>query len=172
MRTPQLLGTFALLLSLGASPLAAQHAQTREGFWFGAGMGFGSLGCDGCGGDRTGGASSRPSCPSVATKTCAPATGASMSSGTGRPKKKPSCNGWYKSENGVSLSQGSLAGAAYWYPSLASGFFAKGGVGYARLHADTGFAEDVQMLAGPGQGLSECLGFGAEPDRVCPLQPR
>ena len=94
MRTPRLLGTLALLLSLGASPLAAQHAQTRQGFWFGAGMGFGSLGCDGCGGDRTGGA---------------------------------------------------------------SGFFAKGGVGYARLHADTGIGSGstsgLGILAGVGYDL-------------------
>ena len=142
MRTPRLLGTLALLLSLGASPLAAQHAQTRDGFWFGAGLGVGSLGCDGCGGDRTNGAS-----------------GYLKLGGTLNPHVLlgVETNGWYKSESGVSLSQGSLTGAAYWYPSLSSGFFAKGGVGYARLHADTGFGSGSSsgfgILAGLGYDL-------------------
>src|SRR3990170_2157258 len=57
MRTSSWLLGLALVLSFGAAPLAAQHAQTRDGFWFGAGLGYGSLGCDGCGGDRTGGSS-------------------------------------------------------------------------------------------------------------------
>src|SRR5258705_5518637 len=40
--------------SVGVAPMFAQkHAQTRKGFWFNGGLGYGSLGCDGCGG-RTG----------------------------------------------------------------------------------------------------------------------
>jgi hypothetical protein len=142
MRTPGLLGTLAILLSLGASPVAAQHAQTREGFWIGAGMGVGSLGCEGCG-DRTNGAS-----------------GYVKLGGTLNPHLLlgVETNGWYKSESGVSVSQGSLAGAAYWYPSLTSGFFAKGGVGYARLHADAGIGGSASsngfgILAGLGYDL-------------------
>src|SRR6476646_4380130 len=42
-------------LALGMSALlpraasAQQHAQTREGFWFNGGLGYGSLGCQDCG---------------------------------------------------------------------------------------------------------------------------
>src|SRR2546422_7844495 len=43
-------------LSVGASPALAQHSQTRQGFWFDVGLGYGSLGCQGCSG-RTGGLS-------------------------------------------------------------------------------------------------------------------
>src|SRR3989442_7970449 len=43
-------------LSVGASPALAQHSQTRQGFWFNIGLGYGSLGCQGCSG-RTGGLS-------------------------------------------------------------------------------------------------------------------
>src|SRR5262245_16425238 len=41
-----------VIMSLaGASPVLAQkHSQTRKGFWFNGGLGYGSLGCDGCGG--------------------------------------------------------------------------------------------------------------------------
>ena len=31
-------------LGLAATPAAAQHAQTRQGFWAGVGMGWGSMG--------------------------------------------------------------------------------------------------------------------------------
>src|SRR5204862_6514026 len=42
-------------LSVGASPaFAQQNTQTRHGFWFNIGLGYGSLGCQDCGG-RTGG---------------------------------------------------------------------------------------------------------------------
>src|SRR5437762_10319408 len=48
-------------LSLGASPaFAQQNAQTRHGFWFNIGLGYGSLGCQDCGG-RTGGLRGGPS---------------------------------------------------------------------------------------------------------------
>ena len=139
MNTPRLFGTLGLLLSLAATPALGQHAQTREGFWFGVGMGVGSLGCSECGGDRTNGAS-----------------GYLKLGGALNPHLLlgVETNGWYKSESGVSLTQGNLSGAAYWYPSLNSGFFAKAGLGYAQLRADTGFGSwttsGFGVLAGLG----------------------
>jgi hypothetical protein len=139
MTTSRLFGTLTLLLSLAATPAAAQHAQTREGFWFGVGMGVGSLGCSTCGGDRTNGAS-----------------GYLKLGGTLSPHflLGVETNGWYKSESGVSLTHGNLSGAAFWYPSLTSGFFAKAGVGYAQLHANTslgsGTTSGFGVLAGLG----------------------
>src|SRR5262245_24263934 len=34
------------LCILAAAPVSAQHPQTRAGFWFNFGLGYGSLGCD------------------------------------------------------------------------------------------------------------------------------
>jgi hypothetical protein len=122
MRSCSWLVGLVLFLSIGAAPLSAQHAQTRDGFWFGAGLGYGSIGCDGCGGDRTGGSS-----------------GYLKLGGTVSPHLLlgVETNGWYKSEGGETLTQGNLSAAAYWYPSLNTGLFLKGGLGYARLSADT-----------------------------------
>ena len=44
----------ASMLMATSTPAAAQHPQTREGFWFNIGLGYGSPGCDGCG-SRLGG---------------------------------------------------------------------------------------------------------------------
>ena len=51
---------FVLATALAAASslsLVAQQSQTRDGFWFSLGMGYGSLGCFGCGGGRVGGRS-------------------------------------------------------------------------------------------------------------------
>lgn len=51
---------FVLATALAAASsvsLVAQQPQTRDGFWFSLGMGYGSLGCFGCGGGRVGGLS-------------------------------------------------------------------------------------------------------------------
>ena len=39
----------ALVALLVPSLLTAQRPQTRQGFWFNGGLGWGSAGCDGCG---------------------------------------------------------------------------------------------------------------------------
>src|SRR5688572_25144705 len=52
-----LAGVITLATLSLATPAAAQQAQTREGFYAGVGLGWGSMGlsCDGCDGvDRTG----------------------------------------------------------------------------------------------------------------------
>ena len=60
MGTLRATGFCALLTALLATSAFAQQAQTRQGFWVGGGMGYGSLGlsCEGCGDiDREGGLS-------------------------------------------------------------------------------------------------------------------
>jgi hypothetical protein len=123
----------ALILCVQAPAAQAQHTQSRQGFWFGVGMGVGSLGCDGCG-DRTSGAS-----------------GYLKLGGTVNQHVLLGfeSNGWYKDESGVTVTQGNFSGAVYWYPSAASGFFAKTGLGYSVLNVDTGF----------GNGSSTGFGF-------------
>ena len=47
---------FAVVASIAVSATSAfaQNAQIRDGFWFSGGLGFGTLGCDDCGGRTNG----------------------------------------------------------------------------------------------------------------------
>jgi hypothetical protein len=133
MGTLRATGFCALLAILLATTASAQQAQTRQGFWIGGGLGYGSLGCDGC--DRLGGAS-----------------GYLKLGGTLRQNILigVETNGWTKSEFGQRLTMGNMSGAAYWYPMTTNGLFVKGGVGYSVL--DDGFANEsgFGMIAGLG----------------------
>jgi hypothetical protein len=146
MRISTWLAPLALLLSIGATPAAAQHTQTRNGFWFGAGLGYGSLGCDGCAGDRTGGSSGYIKLGGTLNQ--------HLLLGV-------ETNGWYKSESGTTLTQGNVSGAAYWYPSATSGLFLKGGVGYAVLNADTFYGSGSTNGWGAIAGLGYDLRVGS-----------
>ena len=145
MGTLRATGLSALLTVLLASTSFAQQAQTRDGFWVGGGMGYGSLGlsCDGCGDvDRTGGMS-----------------GYAKLGGTLRPNilLGVEMNGWTKSESEGRVTMGNMSGAAYWYPMPTQGLFIKAGAGYSVLSADdgTGAAEDsgFGLLGGVGYDL-------------------
>src|SRR4051812_14377822 len=50
MRTLKVVSFCALLAAVLATSASAQQAQTRQGFWIGGGMGYGSMGisCSGC----------------------------------------------------------------------------------------------------------------------------
>jgi hypothetical protein len=129
-------------LSIAATPAAAQREQTREGFWAGIGMGWGSFGlsCDVCDDlGRTGSYS-----------------GYFKLGGTIRPNLLlgAEVNAWTKSEDGGSVDLGNASAAAYWYPMPQSGLFLKGGVGYSRMAADDGFVSASDngwgLLAGMG----------------------
>jgi hypothetical protein len=103
-----------MLTALLATSAFAQQAQTRQGFWVGGGMGYGSLGlsCDGCGSvDRTGGLSGYVE-----------------------------MNGWTKSEGTGRVTMGNMSGAAYWYPMPTQGLFLKAGAGYSVLAVDDGIS--------------------------------
>jgi len=110
-----------VLAVAGARPAAAQHPQTREGFWIGFGFGYGtadlksptldSLGATG----REGGATGFLKLGGTLSKSVL--LGGEV-------------NAWVKSESGVKTTLGNVSAAAYFYPAPASGFFLKGGVGY------------------------------------------
>lgn len=113
-------------LGLAAAPATAQNPQTREGFWVGFGLGWGSMGlhCDGCDGlDRSGSY-----------------TGYGKLGGTLLPNLLlgAETNGWSKSEDGVTVALANVSAAAYWYPMVQEGLFVKGGLGYSELSADEG----------------------------------
>jgi hypothetical protein len=118
------------LLMVGVATTTA--AQEKQGFVFGVGLGYGSLGagdCDGCGREssfsghlRAGGVLNQKLLLGVES------------------------TGWYKDTEGVALSTGTLTGSLYVYPSEKGGFFAKGGagLGYAGASAD-GFGSDSEF---------------------------
>lgn len=127
MGTLRTAGFCALLaLALASTASAQQAAQTRQGFWIGGGMGYGSMGlhCTGCTGvDRQGGLS-----------------GYIKLGGTLRENilLGVESNGWRKSEAGATVTMGNFSGAAYWYPMATQGLFLKGGVGYSIMRLDDG----------------------------------
>jgi hypothetical protein len=132
------IGFSAVLAVLLAGSASAQQAQARQGFWVGGGLGYGSLGCEGCT-DRTG-------APSGYLKL----------GGTLRENilLGVETNGWTKSEFGARLTMGNVSGAVYWYPMTTNGLFVKAGAGYSMLDVDTGVGSGSEsgfgMLGGVG----------------------
>jgi hypothetical protein len=126
----------AVVLATMSAGVAA--AQERSGFFFGIGAGYGSLGasdCDGCG--REGGFS-----------------GHLRLGGVLNPQLLlgVETTGWYKDQDGATLSNGTLTGNVYFYPSKTTGLFVKGGLGLGTTYAsvsgfgsntDTGFGWQV-----------------------------
>jgi hypothetical protein len=133
----------ALGLALGLAGAAeAQRPQTRQGFWIGFGLGAGSAGadCSVCTDEREIGLSGH--LRAGATVSPAFLLGAET-------------NGWVKSEGGVDQRIGALSATAYWYPSVAGGFYLKGGLGVMGYWVDDGFDE----LSAVGLGLQLGLGY-------------
>ncbi len=100
-----------------------RHPQTREGFWFNAGMGLGFAGCQGCVGTNAG------------------ASGGLSLGGTLNEKwlLGVGTSGWYKSyADGSTLSGGTTDARVRFYPSLNSGFFITGGLGLGHVTVGLG----------------------------------
>jgi hypothetical protein len=148
-------GFCALLAILLATTANAQQAQTRQGFWIGGGMGYGTMGlsCTGCADvGRTGGLS-----------------GYAKFGGTLRQNilLGVEMNGWTKSEGGGRVTMGNLSGAAYWYPMPTQGLFVKAGAGYANLRADDG----VNSASDGGLGILGGVGYDIRVARNLSITP-
>jgi Outer membrane protein beta-barrel domain len=155
MGTLRAIGFSAFFAVLLASSASAQQAQTRQGFWIGGGMGYGSfgLGCSTCGDlGRTGGLS-----------------GYAKLGTTLRPNilLGVEMNGWTKSEAGATITLGNLSGAAYWYPMATQGLFIKGGAGYSVLSADDGATSGSDS----GFGLLGGVGYDIRVGRNLSITP-
>lgn len=136
-RSISFLALTTLLLLPGT--LTAQHPNTREGFWFNIGAGYGSFGCDDCG-TRENGFSGQVSLGGTINK---------------KLLLGVSSNGWTKSESGVTLTMGSLAAAAKFYPSEIGAFHLTGGLGIATLDLGIrGFGNETET------GVAVLLGLG------------
>jgi hypothetical protein len=136
----------ALVLSLGSSPAMAQNSHSRSGFWFNVGLGAGSLGCDNCGGRETG------------------LSGGFSLGGTLSQKVLlgVGSTGWTKSQNGVTLTTGTLDARIRFYPSATGGFFLTGGLGVGSISADiAGLGSDSEIGVGVVLGLGIDIRVGS-----------
>lgn len=124
-----------------APPPEAQYPQTRQGFWFNIGFGYGSLGCDNCSG-REGGFTGGLSLGGTLSQKVLFGVGTA---------------GWSKSEGGATLTVGTLDARIRFYPSATGGFFLTGGLGVGTISA---------ALAGFGSssvtGVGVVLGLGID----------
>lgn len=138
----------ALAVALAPAAPAQGHPQTRQGFWIGFGLGYGSLSfsCSGCSGSE--GALS----------------GYLKLGGTLSPKLLigGETNGWTKSESGLTVTAGNASAAVYFYPAPASGFFLRGGLGLARASASGGGVSASQSGFGLVVGIGLDVRVGAK----------
>jgi hypothetical protein len=116
-------------LLLVSAPVAAQgKPQTREGVWFSAGLGVGTIGCSDCDGERETGLS-----------------GGLSVGGTITPRflLGVATTGFSKSLDGETLTTGTLEGRIRFYPWADKGFHINAGAGLATLsyagESDKGF---------------------------------
>lgn len=152
---------FALVaLAVVLTPVAVSaqgHPQTREGFWIGFGLGYGSLGfeCSGCGNDRVGGASGYLK------------MGGKLSD---KLLLGGESNAWTKDDAGTTVTAGNVSVVLYYYPSTTSGFFLRAGLGGASLDiegvgSETGggavFGLGYDVRVSPKMSLTPVLNFGA-----------
>ena len=128
----------ALILAGGVATAQAQESQPRQGFWFNGGFGYGSLGCDNCDG-REGGMSGGLSFGGTLSQKLLLAVGTT---------------GWARSEDGASLTVGTLDARLRFYPSEAGRFFLTGGLGFGSMRAALeGFGSETEIGVGAVLGL-------------------
>ena len=115
----------------------AQRAEVRQGFWFSGGLGYGSLGCDGCG-SREGGISGGLSLGGTITPRLLIGVGTSA---------------WTKTEQGARLTVDELDARVRFYPSRTGNFFVTGGIGYGEIRASAGGISATDTGAGAILGI-------------------
>lgn len=136
----------------GITPQQGPRPQTREGFWFNAGLGFGSAGCQTCFG-REGGASGGLSLGGTISDKVLLGVGTT---------------GWYKSVDGVTVNVGTLDARVRFYPSTRSGFSLTGGLGLGTVSLGVaGFGSESET----GVGLMFGLGWDIRVGRNVSLTP-
>jgi len=120
-----------VLAMLAVGLATSAKAQERKGFYFGVGMGYGSLGigCEGCqGAGRESGLSGHLRLGGTVSQ---------------HVQLGVESTGWYKSEQGAELNVGTLTGNIYVYPRATTPLFLKGGLGLGALtdgyDSQTGF---------------------------------
>ena len=135
------MAVFAIAAATVAGTAQAQrrapNASGREGFWISGGLGYGSLGCDGCD-SRTGGVS-----------------GGLALGGTISPHwlLGVGTSGWTKEEQGARLTVAEIDARVRFYPSATGGFFLTGGLGYGSITGSVGGFSSTENGAGAILGM-------------------
>lgn len=140
MRMRVMLTAVAVVLMTSAPAFAQTAAPTapeRNGFWFNAGFGYGSLGCDDCSGREGSG-------------TASIAFGGTINE---RFLLGIGINGWGKDILGETLSTGTFDFRVRFYPVRTSGFFVTGGVGAGGLSYGDQSETGVGVVIGLGWDL-------------------
>ena len=130
---------FLAFLTIPSLSSGQDRPQTREGFFIGAGLGWGSLGVSGEDG--------RESAGSGYLKLGGTLNDQVLLGGES--------NAWVKSEDGVTTTVGGLYGIIQFYLSSTSGFFLKGGAGFSSVEISL-FGLTVEET---GFGLIGGLGY-------------
>lgn len=125
-------------LAVSAASAQAQNGHIRDGFWISGGLGYGSLGCDGCG-SRTGSVSGDLSIGGTISPRFL------LGAGTAA---------WTKSEDGATLTVATLDARVRFYPSRSGGFFVTGGIGFGSMRGGVG------SISATETGVGTILGLG------------
>lgn len=150
----RLVMSLVLAAALVAVPQNA-HAQARDGFFIGLGIGGGSFGCSGCV-DRQSGVSGH------------------LKLGTTLNQQLllgVESTAWTKEESGARMTHANLSAIAQFYPAPASGFFLKGGIGVSTLEASAsggGFSFSARET---GLGLTAGLGYDVRVGNAFSVSP-
>ena len=126
MSTKKLVQFLAAMLAVAVTAASAQAQKPtpiRDGFWISGGLGYGSLGCDQCGGQRESGVSGDISLGGTISPRFLIGVGSSA---------------WSKSESGATMTVGTLDARVRFYPSTTGGFFVTGGIGLGQVRGDFG----------------------------------
>lgn len=144
IRSATFLGALlAVLVALPQGATAQGRPQTRQGFFIGFGLGVGSFGCEGCGSRETGGAGYLKLGGAVSPRLL---VGGEWSA-------------WTKEEGGARVTHANVSAIAQFYPSAASGFFLKGGLGFSRKEASASGGGFSFSAGESGLGLTAGLGY-------------
>ena len=115
----------------------AQTARARDGFWISGGLGYGSLGCDGCG-SREGGISGNLSLGGTISPRFLIGVGTA---------------GWTKSEQGARLTVAEIDARVRFYPQTRGNFFVTGGIGAGSVTGSYGTLSNTETGAGAILGM-------------------
>jgi hypothetical protein len=145
----------AFLLAVGVPSLAAQGTQERRGFWFGLGVGYGSMGCNGCD-ERSGSGSGYV------------ALGGTLSQ---QVRLGFEGVGWAKKEDNATFTVGGGNAVIYFYPMENGGLHLKGGAGFASASLEVEQDDVTVSVDKTGFGWGGGLGWDVRLSRKISLTP-
>lgn len=146
--------TCVAAIALAGSPLGAQEAGRRQGFWWGLGVSYGWVhaSCDICASDRDWAISATGGLGGTVSRNLL--LGAEL-------------NGWTRSEEAVDEYLGAVSAVAYWFPNRGGPLYLKGGLGYVAYRID----DEESALTSSGFGPQVGAGYEVPVSRHASLFP-